>query len=729
MRHLIYFLLFSTVVFSQNYHYAIDDAPIKVVDNSTVTEVKNQLEEIEYFNAYLLPISDKASLQSAIDKYGAVRLEKGDYSGVDIILKSNQKLYGHPSLTRVSNITIAAGSSGVVLRDLFPVDKSITLQAGGVITNCSFKSIKWATLKATNAMVENNEFINYMGHIQLDCSKSGYIRNNKIIRQQSGTVSNVLVMKGNSATPSYGNVHVWTNILTPHGDATDIDNLQSATFVGMDAEAWNLTNEGTKAMFYAHNMGNVKITDFNGGNGGSPFKTPSYDIDANNLFFLSKVMNADVDLVSSKTNVTLVDGLKGYSRSSGTVKGYDFLGNLDYSNSISYNGVTQTAAITDKTVISSLSSSILGTQYTPWARPIWENLPDPLGVNWKTDRVGKPDSTVYIQGLIDKGIAQLPEGKFYISSTLKIPSDGLHGIVGQGTGKTVIVGMTDDFPIISLLSGADGSIQLAYLTIQGGSVGFNASTNYGALNIAYQNMKFVVFRNQNYGIHLNKTGGFDNNFLENISFVNCNIGFFQEPGITAANGESNTTYVDKTVFYNSQFLNCNTAFSMLATRANNLNAWINCKFKGGDIALDLASQNAPIIANCDFSDYKGNNVINSNTISMYSCKLYNNTVTASTIKSSYVHIEGCDFLDSSDVFQKMIYTSLNHYIINSTITGNAVVNIPYNQGYYPQSAIFMNSKLVANASLSKLLVNIKQGVPTVLLDGEPQPYPQLLVIQ
>jgi hypothetical protein len=45
---------------------------------------------------------------------------------------------------------------------------------------------------------------------------------------------------------------------------SDLDNLQSTTFVGIDGEGWNLTGEGTKAMLYARNIGNMKITDLNG---------------------------------------------------------------------------------------------------------------------------------------------------------------------------------------------------------------------------------------------------------------------------------------------------------------------------------------------------------------------------------------------------------------------------------------------------------------------------------
>jgi hypothetical protein len=725
MKNLIYFFLFfSTVVFSQNYNYAVED-PKK----TTLPVVNNQLEEIEYFNAYLLPITKKATLQSALDTYGSVRLEKGDYSGVNIVMRSNQKLYGHPTLTKVSNITIEAGSSGVHLEDLFPANSFITFQSGGIISGCTFKSIKWGILKGSNIMLENCSFINYSAPIQLDCSQSGYLRNNKIIRHQSGTVSNLLVMKGNSTTPSYGNVHLWTNYLTPHGDTTELDNLQSANFVGLDAEAWNLKGLGTKAMFFAKNMGNVKITDFNGGNGGSPYKTPSFDIDSNNILFLNRRLADPTDILSVRTNMLGINGNGTYTRSIGPVTGTDLLGNFNYSNAVTYNSIEQTATLTNTTIINNLRNTILGTRGTPWARPEWETLPDPLGANWKTERLGKPDQTSYIQGLINANkIAELPEGVFYISSTLKIPADSYHGIVGKGTGKTVIVGLTDDFPIISLMSKADGSIQLAHLTIQGGSVGVYASTDYGALNIAYQNMKFVIFRNQNYGIYLKRTGGFDNNFLDNLSFIDCNIGFYKEP--TPGNsGEDNSAYVDKTMFYKNQFLNCKTAISLMATRADNLNAWVDCKFDRGTTAFDLGGQNAPIIANCDFTNFSGEHVISSNTISIYNSRFLKNSVLSATIKSTITNMEGCTLMDNTNVFAPVLYNTINSHIVNSTITGNAVAVIPPNKGFGKASLMIVNSSLLANPTISKLLANVKLGVPIVIIDSAPIPYPQLLVTQ
>lgn len=731
MKKLIFFLLFSAAAFSQNYQYALEEAPVKSPEVPAPVLVNNQLEEIEYFKAYLLPLDQKANLQTALNTYKSVRLEKGDYSGVDIVMTSDQKLYGHPSLTKVSNITIAAGSRNVRLENLFPADKIIQFQAGAEISGCVFKSIKWATLQGTNVALNNNSFIDFGGPIRIDCSASGYIRNSKIIKHQSGTVSNLLVMKGNSSNPSYGNVHLHTNFLTPHGNTTDLDGLQSATFVGLDAEGWNLLNEGTKAMFFAKNMGNLKITDFGGGNyaGNS---TAAYDIDANNLFFYNKLLRTSTDVLSAKTNMFLVFGLGNYTRKSGEVTGFDLSGNLDGSNAIKYNGVEQTGPIANNT----LSTTIQGTQYKTWVRPQWEKLPDPLGPNWKTERAGKPDQTSYIQNLINtKGIAELPEGIFYIASTLKLPIDSGHGIIGQGTGKTVIVGLTDDFPLISLTGGQDNNFILANLTLQGGSVGLYASQDYGTQHMAMMKMKFVVFRNQNYGIHLKKIKGFDNNFLENLGFVDCNIGFFQDPLTPWANDIDTSSFVDKTMFYKNQFINCGMAVSMRATRADNLNAWVDCKFDNNKITLNTSGQNFAIAANCDFTNNKGapksgstgdytyveNAVINGD-LSYYSCNFSNNSA-AFVFNSKGTTMEGCNLLDNITVFANTIHSEESHYIINSTVNGR------FGGAAVKTNGIFENSTFLVHPEYSKVLVNLKENVATTVIDKPSAPYPQLLVTQ
>ncbi len=706
---------------------SIDSNIATFTTDKLATGVNNQLEEIEYFKAHLLPIAQKGTLQKALDTYGSVRLEQGDYSGVDIVMKSNQRLYGYPTMTQVSNITIAAGSTNVHLQDLFPSGKNVTFQAGGVISNCTLKTIKWATIKATNAMVENNLFINIMSAIQFDCSSSGYFRNNKFIKHQVHGVSDMLVMKGNSATPSYGNVHLHSNFLTPAGDATDIDNLRSITFVGLDSEAWNFSGTGKKPMLYMQNMGDVKITDFGGGNSYSTVQTPTFNIDANNLFFLNKYIQGEgrsgAPTVAAKTNVLYFAGEHDdFIRGAGSVTGFDLKAHFHgtgLDKDVTLNGKIQTSSITNATAI---TSSILGTQHTPFARTTWEKLPDPLGANWQTDRTGKTDSTSFIQNLLNsKGIAELPEGIFYISSTLKMIVDGTKGIVGAGTGKTVIVGLRDDFPLITLAesSQGDNDFILSNLTLQGGSSGVFAPDEMDL--IAFTNLKYVVFRNQKYGIHLYRIFGLDNCFFDSVSFVDCTVGFFQDPHPVYT--FENAGYVDKVVFYNGQYLNCGTAVSMKATRADNLNAWINCKFDGNSLAFDISGNNFPIVANCDFTNHRGPNIIRDSPLAMYNCNFYNNSTTDAIIRAQGSYMEGCNLSDAVPVFSSTVHYLMNNYILNSTIKGNVT------RTYGLTQAVFVNSNLIANPLLSKMLVNVKDNVPNVLINVEPKPYPQFLVTQ
>ena len=66
---------------------------------------------------------------------------------------------------------------------------------------------------------------------------------------------------------------------------------------------------------------------------------------------------------------------------------------------------------------------------------------------------------------------------------------------------------------------------------------------------------------------------------------------------------------------------------------------------------------------------------------------------------------------------------MSNYVLNSTIKGNVL------RTYGITQDVFVNSTLSANPTLSKLLVKVKDNVPTVVIDASPNPYPQLLVTQ
>jgi hypothetical protein len=728
MKNLIYFfLLFSTVVFSQNYNYGIDE-PKKI---AKPTGVNNQIEEIAYFNAYLLPVSQKANIQKAIDTYGSVRLEKGDYSGVKVVMHSNQSLYGHPSTNNITSITISAGSTNVRLESLKPaVNQSlwITFQAGDAISNCTFKTLKYAEITATNAKLENNTFIDIIGKINFDCSASGYFRNNKIIKHQSQGNSEMMVMKGNRNTPSYGNVNIHSNYLGSLRQTTDIDNLESATFIGTDAETyWGLERE----ILHFSNIDKLNLMITNGAisyNSGFGFlniyATETYAIGRDG----GSVTNS---LLSLRSNMLDFGSTRQIDRTAGTVAGYksnQYFEQVDRDifQHFKYNGVEQIATITDSNVISKLSNSILGTQRTPWNRPTWNTLPDPLGANWKTERVGKIDSTSYLQNLLNtNGVVNLPEGVFYISSTLNILNDGNHGIMGQGTGKTVICGLTDDFPLLSITSGDFGSIILSNLTLQGGSDGLYVSSP--PMMMSYQSLKYIVFRNQSNGMHFKKIFGLDNNFFEHLAFINCTKGVFQDADPVYDPSLNGTTYMDKNVFYQCQFINCNTSMYLHSIRASNLNAWVDCKFEGGINAIDMSGETT-IFANCDFSRFTGNYTINASSLNLISCNFYSNTNTKANLYSIQNNIEGCNFLDNIPLSDSVNGNPVTNSIFNSTITGRAFV--PQDPVSYRNSnSLFVNSILLSNPTFSKLLVTAVNGTPTIIINATSKPYPQLLVSQ
>ena len=720
MKYLIYCLFFTTLVFSQNYNYSITN------NLATSTGVNNQLEEIEYFKAYLLPLAEKNNLQKALDTYGAVRLEKGDYSGgSDITLHSGQKLLGYPNFNKVPKIIIAAGSSNIKITNIN--SGSITFQAGNAITNSIFKNIESTSLLSVGGIIVSNSFINLSRCVlKWDMSSSGYFRNNKIIKHRIHSYYPQIVMKGNTTTPSYGNVQLWLNMLTPGGNGAEIDNLKTLTWVGLDAETWNYLNISAKPLIDMKNMGDVKIASIQGANFG-PTPTPAFSISADNLFMTQKYirnLGTDKSTLGKNTNMFLLDSnSEGYNIDVATT-GYDFKGYFGTTNNITLGGANITSAITDIPTIEKLTKTILGTKNTPWAKPVFETIPNPTGDNWSVTRdsikkEGKRDDTKYIQNLINtNGIAELQEGIYYISSTLTIKSN--QGIIGKGTGKTAIVGLTDTFPLITG-ENESGEVRfyLSNMTLQGGSTGLRIHPLDGSrISVSPCLFKYLIFRNQNYGIHLDKFYGFDNNFIENVCFVDTNIGLFQEVDPSYIGGETSTMmFLDKVVFYKCQWINNKKAMSLLGKRACNLNAWIDCRFDNNDIVAEMNNYSSPLFANCNFTNTKGDFIIGGESgVGFYSCVFIRNTA-KSTFQLYGVYLEGCSLLDNVKLCEK--YKSKS-FITNSIVTGTIGTMT---------SGMIVNSKMLSNPTFNKILVDVKGAIPTVIIDAAPQPYPQLLVTQ
>ncbi|SIS42612.1 hypothetical protein SAMN05421766_101868 [Zobellia uliginosa] len=702
-------------VSAQSYHYALDEKSVPDSQDSEVSEAENLPEEKLYFDSYLLPLEDAYKLQEALDTYGAVRLEEGNYPGPKIVLKSGQRLYGHPTKNKVPSITIKAGSKDVWVLN---VNSNITFEAGAEISNCTIKNLLFTTLECKDCSLSDNVFINLdRCMLNWDCGNAGYFRNNKFIKHWIHGRWPQIVMKGNSITPSYGNVSVWLNLLTPGGHSAEFENLKSLTWVGVDAESWNYDGESDKPLLNMKKMGEVSLVGMTGGNNG-PHKTPVFDVEAEILNIQKQSLTSKgggASVVQPNTDVfSLSDDSEGYklvNPQSGT--------NLAmFSNSADvYLDKSPVVSKITGGNLEKIKANIIGSQSKPWSRGEFGNLPDPMGGEWGGKRKNQLDQSEYIQNLVDSGnIAELDEGVYYIGSSIVL-RDG-QGIVGKGTAKTVLVGLTDDFPLI-IGEGASSAVDftLANMTLQGGRSGFRIRSDGDSfLQVTSCNLKFLVFRDQQYGIHLDKFYGFDNNFIDHVSFVKCGVGFYQEVDPSYVSGQTKSMmYVDKLVFYESQFINCDIGVSMMAGRADNLIAWVNCKFDGNRIAADLKYHIGSFFANCDFINNSGEYIIGESTISIYS-GLFKNNKSNTIFKSRDVYMEGTVVSDNIPLFANDI-KSRNAFIVNSSLSGG-LGRLDY--------GLLVNS-VIGSGNSHPLLIKVNEKAQTVLIDSQSHPYPQLLV--
>lgn len=726
MKLLPFILFFCCyTVFPQSFGYSLENSSNNARKASW--DGVNLYEEYIYFSAYVLPVSESYRLQDALNTHKYVRLEKGVYSSTPIVMKSGQRLFGHPTITKLNTtVTIKAGSNKVRIQNMDV--KNLIFEPGATIRNCFFKTLRFTPLTCTNCTMEDNTFINIdKGSVRFDCSTSGYFRNNRFIKLWSHTRSPQTVMKGNSQTTSFGNVVLWRNYLFPSGDATDFSNLASLTLIGIDAESWNNQNKGKKPLLYMRNMGDVKIGSFSGLNHGK-YPTPTFEIQAKNLTMLGKNIysRAGQDIVKTGSNLLML---------SGKHEKYAF---VNTSSSIHFK-----AYFKDKDVYMNsqkVSSKVSASQYDKmedllvkknvetWKRPYFYKLPNPVGTSRMASRSGKKDQSAIIQNLINRnGIAELGEGIYYIAKPLIIKEG--QGIIGIGSGKTAIVGITDDFALIHAKDDVSQKgkhsvrYHLAHLTLQGGEKGLYVSpvgrTN-NRLQLSSCTFKNLIFRNQKNGIHFDQFYGVDNNFFDNVSFVDCKTGLFQEPNPTfnVVKGETSTMmYMDKNVFFNCQIIRCNVGYSMLAKRPNNLNAWIDCKFERNNISVDMEKAINPVFANCDFKYNRGEYIVGRDkSSSFYNCNFTGNS-SKSIFKLRNGYVEGCNFSDNIPLFS---HPSSEGFILNSTVKGNLGTM---------RNGILINNNFSNNTSLSYLMVELRDKKPLTIIDRRSNAKPQFLVRQ
>ncbi len=741
------------------------------------------------WNAYRLPLPlpAGATIQSALDTYQTVVLNPGDYSaGAAFTLRSGQRLYGSPVGTTIPAVTLAPGAQGAVLSTVkvaAPYTVTFPASATQITSGCVFMHVTGSII-VNGGMLQDNLFLELVGSINIDTSTGGYARNNRFIRTRTHASSPQLVMLGDAARNSYGNVFLWKNFLTPGGDPTNINNQADLTLVGGDAESWNYNGTGTQALWKVGSMGTLRIFGMNGGNHGG-FKTGDFDVNADEFQLYNDTLETSpATLVDYKLGANNLRSLLVSSANAGKVwtnaatnpfrlKGFDG-GTTDVSTSTSsvttpvwtaFTGALPTAQQT--TLRGMVVNSTRPAGQVPWEAPLYDPIPDPAGPNWAANRANQTDSKDDLQLRINAGLPILP-GIYYISGPLKIKRD--QALMGSGADVTAIIAKTGTFDMIvaddtnNPTQGTSRRIVVADLTLQGGKNGihlepvgtgttqadgttpiwtgrFDTSTppkqyvsraQYVGCyidHVTFRNMQGSVPGTDGAGIFMDRIYALDNIFFGYVNFVNCDTGLKQktDPGYIGGDVADDPfaarmMYMDKCVFYRSQFVGNRLALDLWGNRGSNLNAWINCLFQGntGGAAV-MNNYLATVFANCDFINNGGASVVSDNySTSHVSCS-FEAGANGVAMFGGPVSAEGCSFDRTVSTTAKILNGSNSRVFLSNCSTTNMPIGLPATA-----NGMLINTRLGADSTLNQQMISLKNGTVYTLLPGTPNPGAQLL---
>ena len=428
------------------------------------------------------------------------------------------------------------------------------------------------------------------------------------------------------------------------------------------------------------------------------------------------------------------------------------------------NSLTTSQQTTLKAMVIKPTRGDTGSQ--PWEQPTFDAAPDPAGPNWQQQQAlrtsaGNDDST-YIQGLMgtteDPYIGHLPPGIYYISHPLTIgPGQGL---VGEGTAdNTVIISTNPASDLIDVTSPAPTGgnhatsvyhLAFANISLQGGRNGivFGGVDTDGTLpgnsgQYSWMYFNHVTFRNMvkpasgsglgsglssvtGSGIYMNNIYGLDNNMLSFTNFIDCDAGVLQVVPAGYVNGTdtSTMTYMDKCVWYKSQFIGDTQALNLLAERVDNTDSWIDCLFQNNTAGVALLPNCwGDIFANCQFTN-NGNlsgrtaTMEYSGMTSFASCNFQ--TAAGTAIFGGPSTLDGCAFSPYDGATGSTIFASTagNAFVSNSTSTSAVPTGLASITGTYTGGMLINNTfPATADSNYNYAAVYIDNGTTYNLLPG------------
>ena len=354
-----------------------------------------------------------------------------------LTLRSGNHLFGFRN--RATALAIAAGAECVSISNL---SATITFEAGRadqITRDVVLFGVHYADFQLVGARVENALFVDlYNGSITVDCSASGFMRNCRFVRAQSQGGDHVILVRGNVAEPSTGNVVLGLSALTmgnqPGG--TDegrfhFEGVPDVTLLNLSAEnydgrEWPITRvlgaDDVKIFGGFSFTQGLAVLDTNAArtwssaislfpqSGDSAYQNVLLRPGARSLVRTETVTNAVVtDLEPSPRLRALI-----FDDSSGDDPGPSW-----HANVVEIDGVSRPATLTAAQG-EELLACVSNRSGTPWPRPVLAAPPSDFTALPMMTTPGMWDAE-YIQGLLDtQPSVVLPPGIYTLDRPLKM---------------------------------------------------------------------------------------------------------------------------------------------------------------------------------------------------------------------------------------------------------------------------------------------------------------------
>lgn len=613
-------------------------------------------------DAFEVPVEQRGELQALLDAHGTIRLTPGgDYrtGGPATIRLSDDQAILSLGGSRFPDVVVAAGTEGAKVRGLR--EAHVRFEPGEVSRGNCFMSLRASGIEVEGASVERNWFVDFgQTAVHVDTSASGFFRDNRLIKINSHGSDVAVTLIGDASRSSGGNVFLLTDSQTPGSAPFSVEGQSDVTFVGLNAEAFNWRGTASEPyLVRVRNTGTFRGAHFVGISRAGTAEHPMLDLDADviELHRTGSGLEAPQVLLGPSVE-TFISWENGWDdgdvddHATGGLRMHLF--EAQSAPAVRLDGAILTAPPAAAVGDAMHAALVDGRAGAAWALPTFPAIPDPTGPDWEMLRDGMPDERAAIQALLDApgGTAQLEPRTYYVSGSLVIGAGDR--LLGAGMGRTAIVALDDSAAVLRVEWGdptgcaaTTAGFTVAELTLQGGAVGIESSLPGMQVNQAV--LSHVTFRDMSTaGILIRGTYGWDNNFFDHLNFVDCGYGVLQEGQPRPADscyaiGEWPTmSYLDKTIFFRSQFVRCNRGVALRPIRGNHLDGFVESRFTDGDgTAIELNYANSgTMIASCLFENNDADPVV-SGPVPLVNCRFVADRGTSMVGPSA--DIEGCTF--------------------------------------------------------------------------------------